>query len=111
MSMVWDTGSEWSVIQGYTCDSCHLTYDYSGQVGNSFTVVDSKLTSINYGSAKTKGFKAMDTICLQRNPSTCVNNESIFVVTEQRGFEKTFHGIQGLSTEDTIERPNFIKSL
>ena len=93
ISMVWDTGSEWSVIQGYTCDTCNLTYDYSSNLGHSFSVVDATETEMNYGSAQTKGFKARDTLCLRKDASTCVKSEDIFVVTEQVGLQKTYHGI------------------
>ena len=86
IAMVWDTGSEKSVIQGYTCDTCHLTYDYSKELDKSFTVESYETREVNYGSAKTKGFDARDTICLRRNSSTCVENQKIFVVTEQSGF-------------------------
>ena len=111
VQMVWDTGSDRTVIQGYTCETCHLTYDWThDKTAGSFTVDEDEfeLTEVNYGSAKTTGFEARDTICLLPKLSTCVENESIFVVTEQEGFQKTYHGVQGLASGTN---DNLVKSL
>jgi len=64
-----------------------LKYDYSEEEDTSFDVLDGgKEREIVYGSAWTKGFDASDTICLQLDPNTCVQDAKIFVVTDQQGF-------------------------
>ncbi len=49
--VIWDTGSEWLVIQSYLCQSCNPNYDYNHEGVGSFTRVTNTISSKNYGSA------------------------------------------------------------
>ena len=109
--MVWDTGSSETVVQGHTCSSCHLKYDYQDEEGSSFKVVNPNERTIEYGSAVTKGFDAQDTICLSPKTETCLESANLFVVTEQSGLPKTYHGIQGLSVSSRSDEVNLVQAL
>ena len=64
--MVWDTGSEWPIVMGYTCSTCsgHVTYDYSAEDGVTFFEREDSEGERNFGSAATSGFEAEDWVCL-----------------------------------------------
>lgn len=67
--LIWDTGSEWTVIESYLCETCEgLTYDYSDELGGSFNPIADSSGIRAYGSAYLEGFEARDTFCL--NPES-----------------------------------------
>lgn len=69
------------------------------------------MTTMNYGSVSTIGYRARDHICLYNDVSACVDNFDIFMVTWQSGFPNYAGGIAGLATDsDDKWGPNLIKS-
>lgn len=114
--VIWDTGSEWPLVLGHTCDSScsgHTTYDYSAEDGVTFFEIANSEGQRNYGSVSTEGFEARDWVCLASGESgSCVTNQHIFVATEQVGLPTSIGGIIGLGTDaDDQYGPNYIKSL
>jgi len=88
-----------------------LKYDYRDEQDSSFKVIDASERIIEYGSAITKGFDAQDTICLSSDPDTCLKDAKLFVVTEQSGFTKTYHGVQGLAVSSESDQINLVQAL
>ena len=78
--MVYDTGSDWLVIEGQSCYNCQGDkYDISQALENG----QAKLDSINgservYGSAKVSGKVYTDTVCV--GLANCVEDFKIFLV-------------------------------
>ena len=70
-----------------------------------------KEREIIYGSAWTKGFDARDTICLQLDPTSCIEDADVFIVTDQKGFQKTYHGIQGLAMNLEDNQENLVLAM
>ena len=65
MEVVWDTGSDWLVIEGSDCPSClRNTYDYTDEYLSSFNFVKKSWGERNYGSASLTGVEAKDHVCL-----------------------------------------------
>ena len=87
MPVVWDTGSEWPVVVGYTCNTIECIgmtkYDYSAEEGITFYPQPNTEGERNYGSAQTSGFEAKDWLCLvSGTPGSCVTDMEIFIITE-----------------------------
>ena len=90
MPIIWDTGSEWPIVMGYTCSTCagHTTYDYSDENGVTFfeRSDNDRYTGgdVNFGSAQTSGFEAEDQICLAAGVAgSCVPDQHMFIITWQ----------------------------
>ena len=91
MDVVFDTGSDWLVIESHLCDTCEdNTYDTSSsvQVGN-------RLSERIYGSAWLKGIEHHDTVCILL--SACVYEFEYFAIYEQTGINEPLDGILGLA--------------
>ena len=92
INVVFDTGSDWLVVQGISCESCEgAKFDpsYSTQTSNS------DIEARNYGSASLLGYEYNDKVCL--NPSFCVLNFDFFLVQNQTGLHPPVEGILGMS--------------
>ena len=91
MDVVFDTGSDWLVIQYENFDTCEGDkYDTDKSV---------KLTTREsqrfYGSMILTGYEHHDTVCLLL--SQCVSQFEYFAVYEQEGMREPIDGILGLS--------------
>ena len=86
ITVLWDTGSSWLVIEGYECATCdnENKYNYATETGNSFNRKSSNNDNVkNYGSVSSKGFFATDTVCLTNSSTTCTSNFDIFIMMWQ----------------------------
>lgn len=78
--MVYDTGSDWLVIEGQSCYNCQGDkYDISASLASG----QAKSVSINgservYGSAKVNGREYTDTVCV--GLANCVEDFKFFLV-------------------------------
>ena len=93
MDVVFDTGSDWLVIEAHHCENCEgNTYDVSGgkQVGV-------EISERVYGSASLEGFEHTDTVCIA--VTTCITNFEYFAIYSQTGIKEPIDGILGLSRE------------
>lgn len=95
--MIWDSGSEWLVVESHFCNTCAgYGYDYSS--ADTFTIKPNSEGERNYGSASTEGFEAYETVCIKKLDSACIEEYHMFVVTAQEGLPSAIDGIAGLST-------------
>ena len=62
LNVVWDTGSDWTQVMGFTCTSCseHAVYDYTDQIGQTFTEQPGTSGGRSFGTASASGFVATD---------------------------------------------------
>jgi len=94
MDVVFDTGSDWLVIESHLCDSCEgNTYDTSES-----PVIGTEESYRWYGSAQLYGIEHEDTVCVLLNE--CVENFEYFAIYTQEGITEPIDGILGLA------RPN-----
>ena len=92
MNVVWDTGSDWLVVQGHECSNCEgRTYDGS-EYGIPQTNYDSERL---YGSASLLGREYIDKVCL--NPRACVSKFEYYLISQQTGLNPPIEGILGMS--------------
>lgn len=116
--MVWDTGSDWLVIESVECDTCiPPVYDYTLNPSTYSKQYGSE-SSRNYGSTSTKGYLANDRICLSASSKAdltdkrqaCVDGFRFFMITWQEGMND-IDGILGMTSDYENGGPLFIKSL
>lgn len=75
MDLVFDTGSDWLVVESQNCRNCEgNTYDAS----NSGTQIGTELSERKYGSALLYGIEHVDTVCLLI--TTCITNFEYFAI-------------------------------
>jgi len=77
---IWDTGSEWIVLESYLCSTCIGGYNYADENGGSFNTKPGSSGERNYGSASTSGFEAYDTVCVTDSVAGCINTSHIYMV-------------------------------
>ena len=72
VNVVFDTGSDWLIVETTNCRTCKA---------NRFEIEDSTsfqpyrsgtVTEISYGTLQTKGFEAIDYVCITDDDSHCV---------------------------------------
>lgn len=102
MDVVFDTGSDWLVVEGSTCVNCDGdTYDIfpaiqSGQARR----VSVQSSERKYGSAKLQGREYTDTVCIDL--ASCVLDFKFFLIERQEGIQEPIDGILGLSRNRPI---------
>ena len=96
IDVVFDTGSDWLVIESHLCDTCEgNTYDTSTS-----TLVGNKISERTYGSATLKGVEHHDTVCTLL--SACVYEFEYFAIYEQFGIGEPIDGVLGLARPNTF---------
>lgn len=97
MDVVYDTGSDWLVVEGADCGGCEgNTYNIGPSLDSGIAEQKSDEQSTrSYGSAELKGYEYTDTVCILF--SACVENFEFFYIEEQRGIREPIDGIMGLS--------------
>ena len=78
LPIVWDTGTEWPAVLGYTCETCryHATYNYEDELAGTLYVNSKSFGEVEIGPSTTFGFEAVDWICLVVNdPESCVKHQ------------------------------------
>ena len=66
--MLWDTGSDWAVIQGsINCSSCNPEYAYHSEWSSTFKIVNDTEFPMIYGSAIVIGLHATDNFYLSED--------------------------------------------
>lgn len=99
MDVVYDTGSDWLVVEGVSCSNCQgNTYDPSWS--NDSVKVDQVTTRREYGSASLSGNVYQDTVCILL--STCVSDYEYFLISSQKGIQEPIDGILGLSRDANL---------
>lgn len=76
--VVYDTGSDWLVIDGVDCSSCEGNKYNPLQSDAEPVKTSNSLTERNYGSASLTGYTYTDRVCL--NPGACVEDFEFFLI-------------------------------
>ena len=94
--VVYDTGSDWVVVDGYSCKNCQ------GNVYNTLTSTQAKemgnpVSMRAYGSALLYGTEYSDKVCVTKDKG-CVENFEYFLITvNQTGLNEPLDGILGMA--------------
>ena len=91
MNVLFDTGSDWLVIEDVNCENCEDN-KYDAKQGKKKS---DELEERAYGTAWFKGYVYSDIVCIQL--SACVSDFEYFAVTEQIGLREPIDGILGLT--------------
>lgn len=95
MDVVFDTGSDWLVVEGSDCSNCEGNkYNIADSTGNP-QQVNASQSQRNYGSASLTGYEYKDTVCVKLG--TCLSNFEFFLIDSQTGISEPIDGILGLS--------------
>ena len=92
MDVVFDTGSDWLVVEGFGCSTCEGN-TFNGDLSG--TQVGSAVSERLYGSASLEGIEYKDKVCLYF--SQCINDFEYFLISKQTGIREPIDGILGLS--------------
>lgn len=96
MDVVYDTGSDWLVIEGSDCTDCEGNkYDTNDSSGDPVRLTNS-ISERNYGSASLTGREWTDKVCL-RPETNCIDDFEFFLISTQVGIREPIDGILGLS--------------
>jgi len=71
-NVVYDTGSDWLVIETSTCSNC-VGFLYVTSSSTAYSAVPNSTGERLYGSASLTGFEAIDKVCLTNTDDYCVN--------------------------------------
>ena len=91
MNVLFDTGSDWLVIEDVNCETCEDN-KYDAKQGEK---ISNELEERAYGNVFFKGYVYSDIICIQL--SACVSDFEYFAVQEQIGLREPMDGILGLA--------------
>lgn len=100
MDVVYDTGSDWLVVEGSDCSNCEgNTYDIADSEGTPVQVNASQ-TERAYGSASLTGYEYTDKVCIALG--TCIESFEFFLFDSQVGIREPIDGILGLSRNNAF---------
>ena len=91
MNVLFDTGSDWVVVEDVNCDTCEGN-KYDARQGEKISEEESTRA---YGTVFFNGNVYSDTICIQL--SACVPDFEYFAISEQIGLREPIDGIMGLA--------------
>ena len=92
MDVVFDTGSDWLVIEDDKCTTCEgNTYNAE----SSGVATGTGISERSYGSAYLTGTEFKDVVCLLL--SSCVTNFEYFAIYTQTGIREPIDGILGMA--------------
>ena len=98
--VVFDTGSTWLVVETQECAACTTTYNYTPNLGVSYTTIANSSGVRSYGDGTTlNGHQAYDYACLSSQTSSCAKNFVWFAVSSAtKGLNSNEDGILGLGS-------------
>ena len=108
MNVLFDTGSDWVVVEDVDCLTCEGN-KYDARQGEK---ISDEPTERAYGGVFFEGYVYSDTICIQL--SACVQDFEYFAIAQQQGLREPIDGIMGLARnsvttfqrgEATVESP------
>ena len=103
IDLSYDTGSDWLVVESSSCQNC-LGNPYNPR----FSLGDPQQVSPYYeirvyGQSELEGYEYSDTVCFNKNRSTCVEDFKFFLVEYQKeDLTPNSDGILGLSRNHPI---------
>ena len=97
MDVVYDTASDWLVIEGSDCSDCEgNTYNIGPSLeSGKATAISGQISERSYGRASFTGKLYTDTVCILF--SACINNFMFFLIETQKGLKEPVDGIMGLA--------------
>ena len=98
MDVIYDTGSDWLMIEGSDCLSCEgSVYDISPALSTGQAVqLSQNRSKRTYGDLIVSGREFTDKVCVLF--SACVNDfEFFYVDTQNGGFKEPVDGILGMA--------------
>jgi len=96
MKVIYDTGSDWLLIEGRGCENCKGS-KYDPNTSSYYTEVDIRTQSKTYGSfMHVEGKEVQDQVCL-KSFSLCMDPLDFFLITDQFGIPPETDGIMGLA--------------
>lgn len=84
MKVVFDTGSDWLVLEDKDCSNC-LSTRFNSSTSTSFVVNDTTISSRKYGSASLTGFVGNDTVSLDPTATIKATTFPFFLAKTQTG--------------------------
>ena len=85
MTVVYDTGSDWLVIEAHTCGTC-LDNKYDHTLSSTYSLVDQDYEEHLYGSAALYGYDVKDRVSLDDAATVAkVDNFEFFSIHQQTG--------------------------
>ena len=101
MDVVYDTGSDWLVVEGATCSNCEgNTYDISANIDQGKASCGTEQSNRSYGSASLDGVECVDEVCILF--SACVEDFEFFYIEEQIGIREPIDGILGMARNQPL---------
>jgi len=98
LDVVFDTGSDWLVLETNMCDDCNGTV-YDTEKSFNFKFDATNLTKKEYGDASVTGYIARDSISV--GGGTYLANFPWLAITEQKGIEENKEGVLGFSRQSS----------
>lgn len=80
MDVLFDTGSDWLVLEGKSCDTCEGKDLYNPKKSESSKKLSKEDSSRYYGSANVSGQIYTDTVCVT-NSFLCLYDYPLFVAS------------------------------
>ena len=100
LDFVYDTGSDWLVVEGSNCSNCEGdTYNVADSEGSP-SQVNASQTTREYGSASLTGYEYNDKVCVALG--SCLNSFEFFLIDSQVGIAEPIDGILGLSRNNAF---------
>ena len=102
MNVVFDTGSDWLMVESYLCWNCEGRGNSTGEVYNTTKsiMVDpentEKLQQRIYGEVFLSGFEYTDKVCISISDG-CVNDFKYFGILKQEGLVEPVDGVLGMA--------------
>ena len=83
MNLIYDTGSDWLVVESAKCSNCQSNYD--PEASDFFVDIGGRNESKVYGSfMRVEGRTVQDQVCLKKR-EVCIDPFNFFLVTDQSG--------------------------
>ena len=106
MNVVFDTGSDWLMVESYECWNCEGVGNSTGEAYNTTKGIimsedTDKLEQRLYGEVFLEGFEYADKVCTTL--TDCVSNFTYFGILEQRGIVEPVDGILGMARNYPIK--------
>lgn len=99
--MIYDTGSDWLVLDTDFCSTCHAPV-FNTAASTSYVNLSTQARSQTYGSAQLWGYSAQDVTALADHNSgstTKLDDFNFLAIAAQSGIRSTFDGILGFSRQ------------
>lgn len=95
LTVIYDTGSDWLVVDTDFCPTCHQPVFKTAQ-SSTYANVSNTIINQVYGSANLYGVSATDSVSPTPYVSTRLSSFNFLAMTAHVGIQETFDGILGM---------------